>query len=110
MSIEPGAKYFRKVLCERKTSNQKEAVMHTFTPPAPFALDKDTPQSLERDLPSEGVLSVVLEVNPVSPLNAGGALSLRARNLLYALETPKILVQSVLNNLEDDQRSTRTRA
>ena len=84
--------------------------MHTFTPPAPFALDKDTLQSLERDLPSEGVLSVVLEVNPVSPLNAGGALSLRARNLLYALETPKILVQSVLNNLEDDQRSTRTRA
>ena len=84
--------------------------MHTFTPPAPLALDSDTPQTLERDLPSEGVLSVVLEVNPASSLNAGGALSLRARNLLNALKAPEVLVQSVLSNLEDAQRSTRTRA
>ena len=84
--------------------------MHTFTPPTLLALDRDILQMLERDLPRSGVLSVLLEVNPASPLNTGGALNLRARNLLAPLEVPELLVLNLLDNLEDAQRSTRTRA
>jgi hypothetical protein len=72
-------------------------------------LAHDTPAVLARDLPPEGVLSLVLNVNPASAVNQGGGLRLRARQLLAASDAPEGLVNSVLNDLESAQRSTRTR-
>ncbi len=73
-------------------------------------LDYDTPKVLEGELPSNHVLCVVLDVNPGSPTNQGGALRIRAKNSMTALEAPEALTQAVLDDLSDAERSTRSRA
>ncbi len=79
----------------------------------PTLLDLETLTLLEQDLPKSGVLSVVLDVNPASPLNQGGSLHARAKHLMAALgaaDAADALVQAVLDDLEGAQRTTRTRA
>jgi Bacterial archaeo-eukaryotic release factor family 10 len=74
-----------------------------------ISLDDNTTQVLERELPSDRVLSVVLDVNPASPANQGGGLRIRAKNLMTQLEAPEALTQVVLDDLSEAERSTRTR-
>lgn len=73
-------------------------------------LGYDTPQVLERELPSNHVLCVTLDVNPGSSANQGGGLRIRAKNLIAQLEAPEELMQVVLDDLDGAERSTRSRA
>lgn len=72
-------------------------------------LAHDTIAVLARNLPPDGVLSLVLNVNPASDTNQGNGLRLRARHLLATSGAPDELIRSVLDDLDDAQRSTRTR-
>ena len=84
--------------------------MHHDLPLDQLVLDNTTPRRLERDLPPTGVLSVVLNVNPASDTNQGDGLRLRARALMGPLNAPDVLVQAVMDNLHQAQRTGRTRA
>lgn len=84
--------------------------MQTDLPLDQLVLDNTTTKRLECDLPAIGVLSVVLNVNPSSDANQGDGLRLRARALIGPLNAPDILVQSVMDNLHQAQRTGRTRA
>ena len=84
--------------------------MQTDLPLDQLVLDNTTTKRLERDLPATGVLSVMLNVNPSSDTNQGDGLRLRARALIGPLNAPDILVQSVMDNLHQAQRTGRTRA
>lgn len=75
----------------------------------PRTLSRDTIALLERDLPKAGVLSVTLNVNPGSSDNHGGALHIRAKNLLRSLEAPDELTSVVLGDLSDARHATRSR-
>lgn len=83
--------------------------MHTDPSLTQLVLKNMVPKRLERDLPSGGVLSVVLNVNPASDANQGDGLRLRARALMSTLNAPDTLVQAVMDNLNQAQRSTRSR-
>lgn len=72
-------------------------------------LSQETPQSLMQSLPTDGVLSVVLDVNPGNPINAGASLHTRAKHLMADLGAPEALLQSVMADLGSAQRTTRTR-
>ncbi|MGY2895725.1 hypothetical protein [Deinococcus sp. UYEF24] len=72
-------------------------------------LGTTTPEVLARELPAALILSVVLNVNPASSINQGGALSVRTKHLLAGLEAPAVLVQAIMDNLADAERTTRTR-
>lgn len=74
-----------------------------------IVLGATTPEVLARDLPAALVLSAVLNVNPASPVNQDGALGVRARRLLAGSGAPAALVQAVLDDLSDAERTTRTR-
>ena len=69
----------------------------------------NTPEILARELPAALVLSAVLNVNPGSPLNQGGALGIRAKHLLAGSEAPASLAQVFMDDLADAERATRTR-
>lgn len=74
-------------------------------------LDEKLLDSLSEQLPKDGVLTAILNVNPGHPDNAGGALFTRARNLLRESGAPPELVDAVQADLGDAQRATgRTRA
>lgn len=85
--------------------------MPTSTPPPLHhsVLAHDTITVLTRDLPPEGVLSVVLDVDPASEANRGGGLLLRARGLLAASGAPQGLTRTVLDDLDAAQRAMCTR-
>jgi hypothetical protein len=72
-------------------------------------LGTNAPEILARELPAALVLSVVMNVNPGSPLNQGGALSVRAKHLLAGSEAPASLAQVVMDDLAEAERATRTR-
>lgn len=76
-------------------------------PPIPMTFE--TIATLERDLPKTEVLSVTLNVNPSSTDNQGGALHIRAKNLLRSLEAPTELTSVVLADLSDARHATRSR-
>ncbi len=78
------------------------------SPPQP--LNEGTLDTLSSEIPSEGVLTVICNVNPASPMNQGGALRIRLKNQLAELEAPSVLTEAVLDDLSDAERSTRTRA
>ena len=84
--------------------------MHLDLPLDQLVLGNTTLKRLERDLPPTGVLSVVLNVNPASDANQGDGLRLRARALMGPLHAPDTLVQAVMDNLNQAQRTGRTRA
>ena len=74
-----------------------------------IVLGTTTPEVLARELPAALVLSAVVNVNPASPVNQGGALSVRTKHLLAGLEAPNVLIQAVLDDLSSAERTTRTR-
>jgi Bacterial archaeo-eukaryotic release factor family 10 len=80
----------------------------------PATLNEERLAMLRRDVPDNHVLTAILNVNPGSPNNQGGALGIRARNALNELksspELPPELSETLLENLPQAQRSTRTRA
>ena len=75
----------------------------------PIPMTFETTAILERDLPKNEVLSVTLNVNPSSSDNQGGALHIRAKNLLRSLEAPTELTSVVLADLSDARQATRSR-
>ena len=75
----------------------------------PIPLNRETITLLERELPRTDVLSVTLSVNPSSSDNQGGALHIRAKNLLRSLEAPTELTSVVLADLSDARQTTRSR-
>jgi hypothetical protein len=80
----------------------------------PATLNEERLAMLRREVPDNHVLTAILNVNPASPDNQGGALGIRSRNALNKLkslpELPPELSQTVLENLPQAERSTRTRA
>ena len=77
---------------------------------SPQNFDEPSLQSLRSELPTDQVLSVICVVNPASPLNQGGAMRIRVKNLLTQDEIPTSLSEYVMSDLTEAGHTTRTRA
>ncbi len=77
---------------------------------APQNFDEPSLQSLSSELPTDQVLSVICVVNPASPVNQGGAMRIRIKNLLTQDEIPTSLSEYVMADLTEAGHTTRTRA
>jgi hypothetical protein len=75
----------------------------------PFLIQTLT--QLERELPQDGVLTAIINLNPANPANEGPALEARVRNVLRDLELPQERASDLLSRLRGAQQETgKTRA
>ncbi len=76
--------------------------------PQPF--DQNTLAMLELELPKNDLLTAICNVNPGSQDNQSGALRIRIKNFLAALDAPDALKDAIIEDLSLAQKQTKTRA
>ena len=76
--------------------------------PQPF--DQATLTMLELELPKNDLLTAICNVNPGSQNNQSGALRIRIKNFLAALDAPDSLKNTIMEDLSSAQKQTKTRA